>query len=97
MFFGIVTMVLLYLILRYVLAWINYFNSLDSRLGQSTWRWSYDYHVVGDRDISDLDDKAFVRLRRKRNRVITFMYSIVLVMFIVSMSLLSQILIFFLD
>ena len=97
MFFGIISMVLLYLILRYVLAWINYFNSLDSRLGQSTWRWSYDYHVVGERDISDLDDKTFVRLRRKRNRVITFMYSIVLVMFIASMSLLSQILIFFLD
>jgi len=97
MFFGIISVALLYLILRYVLAWINYFNSLDSRLGQSTWRWSYDYHVVGERDISDLDDKAFVRLRRKRNRIITFMYSIVLIMFIASMSLLSQILIFFLD
>jgi len=97
MFFGIISVALLYLILKYVLAWINYFNSLDSRLGQSTWRWSYDYHVVGERDISDLDDKAFVRLRRKKNRVITFMYSIVLIMFIASMSLLSQILIFFLD
>jgi len=97
MFFGIISVVLLYLILKYVLAWINYFNSLDSRLGQSTWRWSYDYHVIGERDISDLDDKAFVRLRRKRNRIITFMYSIVLIMFIASMSLLSQILIFFLD
>ena len=97
MFFGIISVALLYLILRYVLAWINYFNTLDSRLGQSTWRWSYDYNVVGERDISDLDDKAFVRLRRKRNRVITFMYSIVLIMFIASMSLLSQILMFFLD
>jgi len=97
MFFGIISVALLYLILKYVLAWINYFNSLDSRLGQSTWRWSYDYNVVGERDISDLDDKAFVRLRRKRNRVITFMYSIVLIMFIASMSLLSQILMFFLD
>ena len=95
MFFGIIIVALLYLILKYVLAWINYFNSLDSRLGQSTWRWSYDYNVVGERDISDLDDKAFVRLRRKRNRVITFMYSIVLIMFIASMSLLSQILMFF--
>ena len=63
-------MIILYLILKYVLAWIRYFNSLDSRLGQSTWRWSYDYPVVGERDISDLDDKIFVRLRRKRNRVI---------------------------
>ena len=95
MFFGIIVMAVLYIILRYVLAWINYFNSLDNRLGQSTWRWSYDYHVVGERDVSDLDDKAFVRLRRKRNRVITFMYSIVLIMFISSMSLLSKFLLFF--
>ena len=90
-------MIILYFILRYVLAWIKYFNSLDSRLGRSTWRWSYDYQVVGKRDISDLDDLAFVRLRRKRNRIITLMYSIVLIMFIASMSLLSQIMIFFLD
>ena len=90
-------MIILYLILKYVLAWIKYFNSLDSRLGQSTWRWSYDYPVIGERDISDLDDRNFVRLRRKRNKIITFMYSIVLVMFIASMSLLSKILIFFLQ
>ena len=97
MFFGIMTMIILYLILKYVLEWIKYFNSLDPRLGQSTWRWSYDYPVIGERDISDLDDRNFVRLRRKRNKIITFMYSIVLVMFIASMSLLSKILIFFLQ
>ena len=97
MFFGIIAMIILYLILKYVLKWIKYFNSLDPRLGQSTWRWSYDYPVIGERDISDLDDRDFVRLRRKRNKIITFMYSIVLVMFIASMSLLSKILIFFLQ
>ena len=96
MFFGIMAMIILYLILKYVLEWIKYFNSLDPRLGQSTWRWSYDYPVVGERDISDLDDKTFVRLRRKRNRVITLMYSILLIMFLLSMSLLSEFLIFFL-
>jgi len=90
-------MIILYLILKYTLEWIKYFNSLDSRLGQSTWRWSYDYPVMGERDISDLDDRDFVRLRRKRNKIITIMYSIVLIMFIASMSLLSQILIFFLN
>ena len=89
-------MIILYVILSYVLAWIRYFNSLDSRLGQSTWRWSYDYQVVGERDISDLDDKNFVRLRRKRNKIITVMYSIVLIMFLLSMSLLSEFMIFFL-
>jgi len=97
MFFGIIIMIILYLILKYVLAWIKYFNNLDPRLGQSTWRWSYDYPVIGQRDISDLDDKAFVRLRRKGNKIISFMYSIVLIMFIASMSLLSKILIFFLN
>tara|TARA_Y100000996_G_C22194533_1_gene508514 strand:- start:207 stop:479 length:273 start_codon:yes stop_codon:yes gene_type:complete len=89
-------MIILYIILSYVLAWIRYFNSLDSRLGQSTWRWSYDYHVVGERDVSDLDDRNFVRLRRKRNKIITLMYSIVLIMFLLSMSLLSEFMIFFL-
>jgi len=88
-------MIILYLILKYVLAWIRYFNSLDSRLGQSTWRWSYDYPVVGERDVSDLDDKDFVRLRRKKNKVILMMYAIVLIMFIVSMGVLSKFLIFF--
>ena len=97
MFFGTITMIILYLVLRYILAWIRYFNNLDSRLGESTWRWSYDYQVVGKRDISDLDDKAFVRLRRKRNKIITLMYSVVMVMFIASMSLLSKFLLFFLN
>ena len=43
----------------------------------------------------DLDDKSFVRLRRKRNKVILLMYSIILIMFMASMSLLSQFLLFF--
>ena len=63
MFFGIIAMVILYVLLSYILSWIRYFNSQDERLGQSTWRWSYDYEVDGERDISDLDDKNFVRLR----------------------------------
>ena len=96
MLFGSIAMTILFVILKYILAWINYFNSLDSRLGQSTWRWSYDYPVIGKRDVSDLDDKNFVRLRRKRNKIITIMYSIVLIMFLLSMSLLSEILIFIL-
>jgi len=88
-------MLILYLILQYIIAWIKYFNNLDSRLGDSTWRWSYDYQVIGKRDISDLDDKTFVRLRRKKNKIITLMYSVVMIMFICSMSLLSQFLLFF--
>ena len=96
MLLGIILMVTLFIVLTYVLSWIRYFNSLDPRLGQSTWRWSYDYPVIGVRDFSDLDDREFVKLRRKRNRIITLMYSIVLIMFMLSMSLLSEIMIFFL-
>ena len=78
-----------------MLAWIKYYNNLDSRLGDSTWRFTYDYPVIGERDFSDLDDKDFVRLRRKKNKIILFMYSIVLIMFVSSMSLLSKFLLFF--
>ena len=95
MFFGTIFLLIMYLILKYVLAWIEYVNKLDSRLGDSTWRWTYDYQVIGDRDFSDLDDKDFVRLRRKKNKIVLFMYSIVLIMFISSMSLLSKFLLFF--
>ena len=95
MFYGTVFLIFLYLILRYILAWITYYNNLDHRLGDSTWLFSYDYPVIGERDISDLDDKAFVRLRRKRNKVILLMYSIILIMFMASISLLSQFLLFF--
>ena len=95
MILGTVFLVILYLILRYIIAWITYYNNLDPRLGESTWRFTYDYPVVGERDISDLDDKDFVRLRRKKNKIILLMYSIVLVMFVSSMSLLSKFLLFF--
>jgi len=95
MFYGSIFLIFLYLVLKYILAWINFYNNLDPRLGDSTWRFSYDYPVIGERDVSDLDDKNFVRLRRKKNKIVLLMYSIVLVMFMASMSLLSQFLLFF--
>ena len=95
MVFGTIFLIILYLLFRYIIAWITYYNNLDARLGDSTWRFTYDYPVVGERDVSDLDDKNFVRLRRKKNKVILMMYAIVLIMFIVSMGVLSKFLIFF--
>ena len=95
MILGSIFLIILYLVFRYIISWITYFNNLDPRLGESTWRFTYDYPVVGERDISDLDDKDFVRLRRKKNKIILLMYSIVLVMFVSSMSLLSKFLLFF--
>ena len=97
MILGTAFLIILYLILRYTLAWISYYNNLDSRLGDSTWRFTYDYPVVGERDISDLDDKDFVRLRRRKNKIITLMYSIVFIMFVASMAVLSKFLLFFLN
>ena len=97
MILGSAFLIILYLVFRYIIAWITYYNNLDPRLGESTWRFTYDYPVVGERDISDLDDKDFVRLRRKKNKIILLMYSIVLVMFVSSMSLLSKFLLFFFD
>ena len=95
MILGTIFLIILYLILKYVLAWIAYYNNLDPRLGDSTWRFTYDYPVQGERDISDLDDRDFVRLRRKKNKIILLMYSIVLIMFVSSMSLLSKFFLFF--
>jgi len=95
MVLGTAFLIVLFIILKYVLAWITYYNNLDSRLGDSTWRFSYDYPVIGERDISDLDDKDFVRLRRKKNKIILIMYAVILIMFISSMSLLSKFLLFF--
>jgi len=95
MVLGTAFLIGLFIILKYVLAWITYYNNLDSRLGDSTWRFSYDYPVIGERDISDLDDKDFVRLRRKKNKIILIMYAVILIMFISSMSLLSKFLLFF--
>ena len=95
MILGTIFLIVLYLVLKYILSWISYYNNLDPRLGDSTWRFSYDYPVAGERDISDLDDKNFVRLRRKKNKIVLLMYSVVLIMFIASMSLLSRFLLFF--
>ena len=97
MAFGTIFLIILYLILRYIIAWITYYNNLDARLGDSTWRFTYDYPVVGERDVSDLDDKDFVRLRRKKNKLVTIMYSIFLIMFVSFMSWLSKFLIIILS
>ncbi len=87
-----IVLIILYCIYLWSIAWINYYNKLDTRLGDSIWRYSYDYHVVGKRDVSILDDKKFVLLRRKRNRAVTFMYFIFFLSFVVFMSFMNQLL-----
>ena len=93
----IILLIILYFIFLWSIAWIKYFNNLDKRFGNSVWRWSYDYPVKGKRDISILDDRSFVMLRRQRNKAITLMYSIVFFSFIILMSFVSQILLIILN
>ena len=90
-------LVILFFIFLWSLAWIKYYNRLDKRFGNSLWRWSFDYVVKGDRDISILDDKKFVLLRRKRNRAVTAMYFIVFFSFFILLSFVTQILFFILN
>ena len=97
MFISSFFLIILYISHRYIVAWINFYNNTDKRFGKSIWRWTYDYKVVGDRDISDLDDKPFVRKRRIRNRTVTFMYCNFLIGFFVLMSFVSNLLILILQ
>ena len=90
-------LIILYISHRFIVAWINFYNNSDKRFGNSIWRWTYDYKVVGDRDISDLDDKPFVRQRRIRNRAISIMYCNFFLGFVVLMSFVSELLIFILQ
>ena len=97
MFISSFFLIILYISHRYIVAWINFYNNSDKRFGNSIWRWTYDYKVVGDRDISDLDDKPFVRKRRIRNRTISIMYCNFFLGFIVLMSFVSELLILILQ
>ena len=90
-------LIILYILHRYISAWIIYYNNHDKRFGNSIWRWTYDYKVIGERDVSDLDDKPFVRKRRIRNRTVTFMYCNFFIGFVISMSFISNLLIFILQ
>ena len=90
-------LIILYFSHRYIVAWIVYYNNTDNRFGNSIWRWTYDYKVVGERDISDIDDKPFVRKRRIRNRTITLMYCNFFTGFIIFLSFVSNLLILILS
>ena len=89
----IFVLIILYGIYIWSVSWIKYYSKLDSRLGSSVWRYSYDYHVPGKRDVTLDDDKNLVILRRKRNRAVTFMYFIFFFTFIIFMSFMNQLLI----
>ena len=97
MIIDIILLIIIYILHKYISAWITFYNSTDVRYGNSIWRWTYDYPVPGKRDVSDLDDKVFVRKRRVRNRTVTFMYCNFFLGFIISMSFVSNLLILILQ
>jgi hypothetical protein len=96
MIISFLILIIIYCLHKYITAWIIYFNSTDKRFGTSVWRWSYDYPVQGKRDVSDLDDKIFVRKRRIRNRTVSLMYWNFFIGFTVSIYLFSDLLNFIL-
>ncbi len=77
-------LIVCYICFRYSISWIDHYNQSDLRMPNSLWRYTCDYKVIGKRDICDLDDKPFVRQRRKRDRIVTIMYFIVVLAFIFS-------------
>ena len=86
-------LIVCYFLFRYSTAWIKYYNQTDQRMPKSIWRYTSDYQVIGMRDISDLEDKPFVRLRRKRNTIVTIMYFIIILAFIFVNQIVANILI----
>ena len=97
MFISVLLLIICYFLFRYTTAWINYYNQTDQRMPKSIWRYTCDYPVIGIRDISDLEDKSFVRQRRKRNTIVTMMYFIVILAFIFVNYIVASILIFILS
>ena len=94
---SIILLFITYFLFRYTVAWINYYNQTDERMPNSIWRYTCDYPVIGIRDISDLDDKPFVRQRRKRNTIVTIMYFIVILAFIFLLYFIASLLVVILE
>ena len=92
MFTSGLLLIVSYFLFKYSVQWIQYYNQTDPRMPNSIWRYTCDYKVVGIRDICDLDDKPFVRKRRKRDKIVTIMYFIVILAFIFSMYFMASLL-----
>ena len=89
MFTSALLLTITFILFKYVIAWINYFNQIDPRMPNSLWRYTDDYRVKDRKDLYDLDDKPFVRLRNKWDSVVTIMYFIVILAFVFSIYLIT--------
>lgn len=93
MLVSVLFLIICYFLFRYTTAWIDYYNQTDERMPKSIWKYTCDHPVIGVRDVSDLDDKQFVRQRRKRNTIVTMMYFIVILAFIFTNYIVASLLI----
>ena len=62
MFTSGLLLTLSYLLFKYTVQWIQYYNQTDSRMPNSIWRYTCDYKVIGIRDICDLDDLSLIHI-----------------------------------
>tara|TARA_B100000427_G_scaffold180623_1_gene150189 strand:+ start:237 stop:536 length:300 start_codon:yes stop_codon:yes gene_type:complete len=82
-------LIITFILFKYLVSWINYFNQTDPRMPNSLWRYTDDYRVKDRKDLYDLEDKPFLRLRNKRDSVVTIMYFIVILAFVFSIYLIT--------
>ena len=82
MFTSGLLLIVSYFLFKYSVQWIQYYNQTDPRMPNSLWRYTDDYRVKDRKDLYDLDDKPFVKLRNKRDSVVTIMYFIVILAFV---------------
>ena len=47
-------LIISYILFKYVVAWINYYNQADPRMPNSLWRYTCDYKVKDKKDMYDL-------------------------------------------
>ena len=53
MLISVLLLIICFILFRYSVAWIEYYNKIDERMPKSIWRYTSDYPVIGDRDVSD--------------------------------------------
>tara|TARA_B100001175_G_scaffold42646_1_gene31976 strand:+ start:2965 stop:3261 length:297 start_codon:yes stop_codon:yes gene_type:complete len=82
MFTSALLLTITYILFKYTVSWIKYYNQIDLRMPNSLWRYTADYRVKDKKDLYDLSDKPFVILRNKRDSLVTIMYFIVILAFL---------------
>ena len=70
MFTSGLLLIVSYLLFKYTVQWIQYYNQTDPRMPNSIWRYTCDYKVIGIREIKDFIEKKTSFKEMKLNIVI---------------------------